>query len=109
MRSARILYKNQPAGVLIQRDDGSFEFRYYPNWVDDPSKPPISLNLPKTKEAFLSPDLFPFFYSMLPEGSNRQSVCFHQRIDVKDDFGILLSIARHDSIGAVRLQTMVDE
>ncbi len=109
MRRARVLYKNEPAGVLTQHDDGSFELRYHPNWVDDPSKPPISLSLPKTKEAFRSADLFPFFYSMLPEGSNRQSVCFHQRIDVKDDFGILMATAGHDTIGAVRLQTMVEE
>lgn len=107
MRSARILYKNEEAGLLTQLDDGSFEFRYNELWVDDSSKPPISLTMPKTKEAFHSEFLFPFFFNMLPEGTNKQTVCFRLRIDENDHFGILMATACTDTIGAVRV-TKID-
>ncbi|MEX0995934.1 MAG: HipA N-terminal domain-containing protein [Flavobacteriaceae bacterium] len=104
MRSARILYKNEEAGVLKQLDDGSFVFQYHKDWVENLSKPAISLTLPKTIQRHHSPHLFPFFYNMLPEGTNKQTVCFHHRIDATDDFGILMATAQTDSIGAVRVQ-----
>ena len=47
--------------------------------------------------------LFPFFYNMLPEGSNKQAVCKHNRIDSDDYFGLLMITAATDSIGAVRV------
>ena len=103
MRSAKILYKNAEAGILRQSDDGSFEFQYHKNWVEDISKPSISLTLPKTNETYRSEFLFPFFYNMLPEGTNKQTVCFNLRIDEKDHFGILMATAKSDAIGAVRV------
>ena len=106
MRNARILYKYEEAGVLTQLDDGSFEFRYHKPWVDDPSKPSISLSMPKTNEVIRSEFLFPFFYNMLPEGANKQAVCFHLRIDESDHFGILVATANTDAIGAVRVIKM---
>jgi HipA-like protein len=103
MRGAKVLYKNEVAGTLRQFEDGSFEFSYLESWVEDPTKPAISLTLPKTKEPYHSPYLFPFFYNMLPEGSNKQTVCFKLRIDEDDYFGILLATSKTDAIGAVRV------
>lgn len=103
MRSAKIVYKDEQAGVLIQHDDGSFTFRYNDNWMMDSGKPSISLTLPKTQQEFNSEFLFPFFYNMLPEGSNKQVVCKYNRIDKDDYFGLLMTIAKNDSIGAVRV------
>ncbi|TVR84975.1 MAG: phosphatidylinositol kinase [Saprospirales bacterium] len=103
MRIAKILYKNEVAGILRQLEDGSFEFEYHSHWVEDSSKPPISLTLPKRKVPYRSKYLFPFFYNMLPEGSNKQSVCFNQRIDKSDHFGVLMATAGNDAIGAVRV------
>jgi serine/threonine-protein kinase HipA len=40
---------------------------------------------------------------MLPEGSNKQVVCKHMRIDSDDYFGLLMATAKNDSIGAVRV------
>ena len=40
---------------------------------------------------------------MLPEGSNKQVVCKLNRIDWDDHFGLLMSTAKNDSIGAVRV------
>ena len=38
---------------------------------------------------------------MLPEGSNKQVVCKLMRIDPDDYFGLLLTTAQNDTIGAV--------
>jgi len=70
----------------------------------NPDKPAISLTLPKSENEFHSRHLFPFFYNMLPEGTNKQVVCKLNRIDPKDDFGLLLTAAKYDSIGAVTVQ-----
>lgn len=106
MRKAKILYKDEEAGVLMQHDDGSYTFKYNDNWIDNQSKPAISPTLPKNEKEFHSSYLFPFFYHMLPEGSNKQVVCRLNKIDPKDDFGLLMTVAIHDSIGAVTVKKM---
>lgn len=108
MRKAKVLYKNEEAGMLTQHDDGSFLFVYNDAWLADTSKPPVSLTLPKQKEPFRSEYLFPFFYNMLPEGPNKQMVCYNLRIDENDYFGILMATAKSDAIGAVRIIKVID-
>jgi HipA-like protein len=103
MRQANILFKEEEAGLLTQHDDGSFTFRYHDAWFVNNSKASISLTLPKTQQEFHSKYLFPFFFNMLPEGSNKQVVCKHMRIDSDDYFGLLLTTAKNDSIGAIRV------
>ena len=41
---------------------------------------------------------------MLPEGSNKKEACFELRIDAADYFGLLLSIAKNDTIGAITIK-----
>lgn len=103
MRQAKVLFKEQEAGLLSQLDDGTFTFSYHAAWLNDPGKPPVSLTLPKTDKEYRSPHLFPFFYNMLPEGSNKLVVCRENRIDKNDYFGLLMTIAKHDTIGAVNI------
>ena len=102
MRQAKILYKDEEAGLLTQHDDGSFSFRYHDTWMANSKKQNISLTLPKIRQEYHSKFLFPFFYNMLPEGSNKQVVCKHNRIDKNDYFGLLITTAKNDSIGAIR-------
>jgi serine/threonine-protein kinase HipA len=104
MRAATILYKSEPAGILRQLDNGSFHFRYLETWLEDKRKPAISLTLPKAKIEFKSPHLFPLFFHLLPEGSNKQAVCKFKKIDPSDHFGILLNTAPFDTIGAITIQ-----
>jgi len=104
MRQADVLYKKESAGLLTQLDDGSFVFSYNNQWFNNADKPAISLTLPKIKQEYTSKYLFPFFYNMLPEGSNKQTVCFENRIDTKDHFGILITTAIQDTIGAVTIR-----
>jgi HipA-like protein len=103
MRRAKILYKGEESGVLTQYDDGSFTFRYNDLWMADSRKPGISLTLPKTEQEYHAQFLFPVFFNMLPEGSNKQVICKLNKIDQTDYFGLLMTTAEHDSIGAVRV------
>ncbi len=104
MRQANVLYKKEIAGILTQLDIGTFIFKYSDEWFNDSNKPGISLTLPKTKQEYSSDYLFSFFYNMLPEGSNKQTVCYENRIDSKDHFGILITTAKQDTIGAVTIK-----
>ncbi|MBJ2174707.1 phosphatidylinositol kinase [Aureibaculum algae] len=108
MRQAEVLYKKEAAGLLMQLDDGSFVFTYYDYWFNNADKPAISLTLPKTQQEFTSKYLFSTFYNMLPEGSNKQTVCFENRIDKKDHFGILLTTAKYDTIGAITIKRITN-
>ncbi len=103
MRLAKVLYKGEEAGLLIQHDDGTFKFRYTDLWFNDNSKASISLTIPKSKQEYHSDFLFPFFFNMLPEGSNKQIVCKSMKIDENDYFGILLNTAQYDTIGAITI------
>ena len=103
MRQAKILFKDEEAGLLTQHDNGSFTFRYHDSWLRDSSKPGISLSFPRKVQEYHANYLFPFFFNMLPEGSNKRMVCKHHRIDPDDYFGLLMITAKHDSIGAVRV------
>ena len=107
MRKAKIMFKDEEAGVMTQHDDGSFSFKYNDFWLAN-NKPDISLTLPKSKEEFHSKYLFPFFYNMLPEGSNKMVVCKLNRIDQTDDFGLLITTTKYDSIGAVRVINIIE-
>lgn len=104
MRKAIVYYKDEIAAELIQLSDGSFEFEYTSEWLKNKDKPAISLTLPKRSEVYRSEFLFPFFYNMLPEGINKDKICFHKRIDKSDHFGLLLKSAPNDTIGAVRIE-----
>lgn len=103
MRKAKILYKDEEAGILTQHNDGSFTFSYSDKWMKDPEKPAISLTLPKTQQSHQAQFLFPFFYNMLPEGANKQAICKHNKIDRDDHFGLLMTVAKSDTIGAVKV------
>lgn len=103
MRQANVLFKDDDAGTLTQHDDGTFTFRYEDSWIVDSNRPGISLTLPKKEHVFHSKFLFPFFYNMLPEGTNKQVVCKHHRIDLSDHLSLLMISAKYDSIGAVRV------
>ena len=95
MRQAKVLYKGIPSGVVSQADDGSFRFCY---------DPPISLVMAKREEPYTCKALFPVFFHLLPEGNNRVQLCRAFRLDLEDDFGLLLQIAKHDTIGAITIQ-----
>jgi len=104
MRKATVYYNGILAGELTEISGNEYVFRYNDDYFMDTSKPAISLSLPKTRQEYRSEYLFPFFFNMLSEGSNRATQSRLLRIDEKDHFGILLATAQHDVIGAVTVK-----
>jgi serine/threonine-protein kinase HipA len=108
MRKATVYYKDEEAGTLTANDNGSILFSYSDIWMAGTDKPPISLTLPKSVRDHKSDHFFPFFYNMLPEGSNRETLCRMMRIDRNDLFALLLAAAADDAIGAVTVRKTDD-
>jgi len=92
------------AGILSQLDDGSYIFQYNDAYFLDDTRSAVSLTLPKTQKEYTSKTLFPFFFSLLSEGSNRELQSKLLKIDEDDHFSLLLKIAAHETIGAIRVE-----
>ncbi len=104
MRALEI-YRNQDlAGWLTEENDGSYKFEYDQTYFNDSSKSAISLTLPKTRQLYKSPVLFPFFFNMLSEGVNRKLQSRLLKIDEADHFGLLGATAQFDTIGAITVK-----
>lgn len=108
MRKCEVLVHSIPAGVLTETDPPvEYQFKYYDSYLrlEGPS---VCLAMPLQEEAFKSDVLFPFFFNMLSEGDNRALQSSFLHLDKDDDFGILLSTAQHDTIGAVTVKPLSD-
>ncbi len=99
MRSAKVFYNNQLAGVLAETESG-FRFQYHSDYLAGGT--PISFTLPLQEGAFVSAQLPGFFENLLAEGWLRRLQMQEQRIDESDRFGLLLANGR-DLVGAVTI------
>ena len=106
MRQALVLSNNIVAGRLIETDERRYIFRYDEDYLFNSELRAISLAFPKRKEEYVSDELFPFFFNMLSEGSNKALQCRTLKIDENDSFGLLLATAKHDTIGAITIQKL---
>lgn len=104
MRRAEVYRNRIYAGTLSETDSGSYGFTYDNVYFNDTSKPAISLSIPKKQLTHNSEHLFPFFYNMLSEGTNRALQSKQLKIDEKDFFGLLLATAQYDTIGAIAVK-----
>lgn len=104
MRQAEVYTNGVLAGVLTKTDDGRYVFRYEDSFLLNDSQTAISLSLPKSGREFVSDELFPFFYNMLSEGTNKAIQCQTLKIDENDAFGLLLATAHTDTIGAITVK-----
>lgn len=106
MRQLEVYVNDVKAGLLIEKTPGmDYSFQYFDEYLAS-SMPPISVNLPKRKEAFSSQYLFPLFANIIPEGGNRRIICRNLRIDEEDLFGLLCAMADQDFIGAVNVRSL---
>jgi serine/threonine-protein kinase HipA len=101
--SAFVFYNNILAGTLRKLPMG-YEFQYSKSYLDNPGYPPIAFSLPRQDNVFYSQVLFPFFYGLLSEGSNRQIQEKLLKIDSRDHFTLLIKTANSDTIGAVTVR-----
>lgn len=104
MRKANVYCNGVLAGELTETSDRKYLFRYEDDYFKDLAKPAISLTIPKKEQEYHSDNLFPFFFNMLSEGSNRITQARLLRIDEKDHFGILLATAQNDTTGAITVK-----
>ncbi len=104
MRKAEVYRNGVLAGVLTETDKGSYVFLYDDAYFNDNTKPGISLTLPKKQKEYAAEYLFPFFYNMLSEGTNREVQVKQLKIDEQDFFGLLLAIAGCDTPGAITVR-----
>lgn len=101
MRQAHIFSNGVLAGLLTETDNGKYLFCYDDSFLINEKQTAISLSFPKNQREFFSETLFPFFYNMLSEGTNKAIQCQTLKIDENDAFGLLLATAHTDTIGAI--------
>ena len=101
MRRAQVFSNGVLAGMLTETDSGKYIFCYDDSFLIDEKQTAISLSFPKSHIEFTSETLFPFFFNMLSEGTNKAIQCQTLKIDENDAFGLLLATAHTDTIGAI--------
>ncbi len=101
MRQAQVFSNGILAGMLTETDSGKYIFCYDDSFLIDEKQTAISLSFPKSQREFSSEALFPFFFNMLSEGTNKAIQCQTLKIDENDAFGLLLATAHTDTIGAI--------
>lgn len=107
MRKALVYVKGVPAAHLTEHGPsgtpGAYRLTYLAEYLANPAARPVSLLLPLQSEVYQSATLFPIFDNMLPEGDFRRRICRALHADAEDSFGLLLALARQDSIGDITL------
>jgi HipA-like protein len=109
MKQGRVFNNNNYVGVITQINERHYTFEYDAIYFENNNMPAISLTLPKTKIKFESQVLFPFFFSLLSEGSNKKLQSNILQIDEEDHFEFLLKTAHHETIGAIKVEEVIYE
>lgn len=100
-----VYYDNIVCGKIKETDDG-YVFSYESSYLSSPNAKAISLNMPLSKEPYISNILHPFFDGLIPEGWLLEIAINKWKIDRKDRMGLLLSVCE-DSVGAVSIKGVV--
>jgi serine/threonine-protein kinase HipA len=106
MRTANVYMNKILAGVLTEKNDGSFIYRYDDHYFSTAEYSSISLTMPKIQKEYHSKTMFPFFFNMLSEGVNKQIQSHKFKIDEDDHFGLLAVTAQSDVIGAITVEKL---
>ena len=104
MRKGEVYMNGILAGTISEEIGEGYTFVYDKEYFENPSRPAISLTIPKKVRFYKSRHLFPFFANMLSEGSNRAVQAKLHHVDIRDDFGILLATANVDTPGAITVK-----
>lgn len=107
MMAANVYFDGYLAGTLWRDEAGLFHFKYAPLFLAADT-PPVSARLPKRADTFTADKLFPFFFNMLSEGSNRKLQERIYKIEPWDHFSLLLKTAHTDTIGAVTVKAVAE-
>ena len=102
-KTGNVYFNGRLAGV-IQYNNGIYIFTYDDHYFSNPDTPSISLSLSKSQKEYRSPVLFPFFFGLLAEGTDKILQCKTLKIDEQDHFARLLKTAGEETIGAVTVR-----
>lgn len=103
MRSADVFLFDRKAGLIWEKDDGSYAFAYDNEYLNGTDPIPVSNTLPLAPETYEDRYLFPFFDGLIPEGWLLDIAEETWKLDPRDRFGLLLACCR-DCIGAVSVR-----
>ncbi len=101
-RTAKIFVNDLLAGILTESSAGEYLFQYDLTYVANEMNKPVSLTLPKRKEAYTANVLFPFFDGLIPEGWLMDIGVKNWKLNIKDRMGLLLHLCT-DCIGNVSI------
>lgn len=104
MNKSGLVYYNGILAGRVERKKKTYVFTYDLSYLSDPSMPPISLSFPKRSHVFHSEVLFPFFFGLLAEGTNKELQCKTLKIDEADSFTRLLKTVNNTAIGAITVR-----
>ena len=103
MKSAlSIWWDDAVAGELRMNEHGDVSFVYNAQWVDDPTRPALSISLPKRVEPFGHRECRPFFDGLLPEEGALENVARALGISKGNDFALLKALGG-DVAGALTI------
>ncbi len=100
MRKANIYYQDDYAGLLVETDDGEYEFTYDKEYVRNFPDRFLTFTMPVSPKTYCSNRLFPFFEGLIPEGWLLEIASKSWKINQTDKMGLLLACCRN-CIGAV--------
>lgn len=100
MRKAEIYYQDDYAGLLVETNEGEYEFTYDKKYVENFPDRFLTFTMPVTIQPYRSSRLFPFFEGLIPEGWLLEIASKSWRINKNDRMGLLLACCRN-CIGAV--------
>jgi serine/threonine-protein kinase HipA len=103
MRQAKIYYQDIYAGLLVETNDGEYEFSYDPEYVNLYPGQFLTFTMPVLESTYKSKQLFPFFEGLIPEGWLLEIASKNWKINRNDRMGLLLACCQN-CIGAVSVQ-----
>lgn len=101
MRRAEVRVHGRRAGELQELPEGRFQFLYDPEYQG----PPISLTMPRRREAYIFESFPPFFDGLLPEGMMLEAMLLELKIDRNDAFSQICALGA-DLVGAVEVEAL---
>jgi len=101
-RSGTVLFKNRPAGIVWQDEEG-YGFSYDKDYLQSSGTRPVSFTLPLREVPFKSNTMLPFFDGLIPEGWLLDITVKNWKLNPNDRMGLLLSVCK-DCIGAVSVE-----
>jgi len=108
MRAARIYYKDIEAGKLTETNDGTYKFRYLPEYMATYPDQFITFSMPVAPYPYTDKRLFAFFEGLIPEGWLPDIASENWKINQNDRMGLLPACCAN-CIGAVSVIPITEE